>query len=252
MPWDPECYLKFKAERFAPFEDLLKMIRVRDGMSVIDLGCGTGEMTRRLSDSLPGSDVLGIDSSQEMLEKAKDYVGPGLGFKSGEIESIEGQWDLVFSNAAIQWVPDHQALVPRLLALLNPGGQLAVQLPSNHHHPVYRTIVEIADEEPFRSALNSWVRNFPVLSVDEYAVLLHEHGGGEIEVFEKVYPHLMKDADALVEWTSGTVLLPYFDRLSSEVKTAFLNEYRTRLRGLYPTEEILYAFRRTLFFAMKP
>ncbi len=244
--------MKFKAERFAPFEDLLKLIRIREGLSVIDLGCGTGALTRRLADALPGSDVLGIDASREMLQEAKQHAGPRLAFKRETIQSVDGRWDLVFSNAAIQWVPDHHALIPRLLTLLNPGGQLTAQLPSNHHHPAHRTIVEVAGEEPFRTALKGWVRTFPVLGVDDYAVLLHEHGGEEIEVFEKVYPHIMRDADALVEWISGTALVPYFNRLSNDVKAAFLSEFRSRLRRRYPSGEILYPFRRTLFSALKP
>ncbi|MCH8007638.1 MAG: methyltransferase domain-containing protein, partial [Chloroflexi bacterium] len=129
MPWNPERYEQFKQERAAPFEDLLAMIDVREGMSVIDLGCGPGPLTKRLAGELPGSDVLGIDSSAEMLEQAAELARPGLRFEQREIENIDGEWDLVFTHAAIQWLPGHASLIPRLLSLVRPGGQLAVQLP---------------------------------------------------------------------------------------------------------------------------
>ncbi|HUS13685.1 MAG TPA: methyltransferase domain-containing protein, partial [Chloroflexia bacterium] len=122
MPWDPERYHQFQPERAAPFEDLLGMVRVRAGLRVIDLGCGSGELTRRLADALPGSTVLGLDSSPEMLACAGEHARPGLTFQQGRIEDAAGSWDLVFSHAAIHWVPDHASLVPRLLALLAPGG----------------------------------------------------------------------------------------------------------------------------------
>ena len=112
MTWNPAQYHKFQKERFAPFEDLIQLIHIRPGLKVIDLGCGTGELTRRLADLLPDSDVLGLDSSDEMLEKAQAQARPGLRFQKGQIEEAEGQWDLVFSHAALQWVDDHRALWP--------------------------------------------------------------------------------------------------------------------------------------------
>src|SRR5438067_12266512 len=180
MPWDPDCYHKFRSERFAPFEDLMGLIKVREGhesMKVIDLGCGTGELTAQLAATLPGSTVVGIDNSPEMLERAQEFVRPELVFEQGSIETVGGEWDLVFSHAAIQWVDDHPALIHRLLSLVRPGGQIAVQMPSNHGHATHRLITQIAGEEPFRIALNGWVRFSPVLPVDQYAELLYKHGG---------------------------------------------------------------------------
>ena len=144
MPWNPDQYLQFEAERAAPFVDLLALVQVRPGLRVIDLGCGTGELTRRLADALPDSSVLGVDNSPEMLARAAALARPGLAFAERSIEATladGAQWDLVFSHAAIQWVPDHATLVPALLGLVAPGGQLAVQLPSNHDHPTHRLIV---------------------------------------------------------------------------------------------------------------
>lgn len=247
MPWNPETYHKFQSERSAPFADLLSLVKVREGLRVIDLGCGTGELTRQLADSLPGSDVLGIDNSLEMLSRAEKQARPGLTFALGSIEGVSGEWDLIFSHAAIHWVEDHHSLVPRLLSMVRPGGQLAVQMPSNHGHATHTLIREIASEEPFRQALGGWTRTSAVLTIDRYADILYAHGGKDITVFEKVYPHILDGPDALADWTSGTALVPYFERLTQEMRDAFMQRYRERLRALYPPGPVFYGFRRTLF-----
>ena len=251
MPWDPEQYRKFKQERFLPFEDLFALVKVREGLDVVDLGCGTGELTALLARLLPKSRVLGIDSSPEMLATAREIERPGLEFAPGTIEAASGEWDLVFSHAAIHWVPDHRSLIPRLLSLVRPGGQLAVQTPANHRHPAHTAIVDTALEEPFRTALSGWFRESPVLEIDAYAELLHRSGGQEITVMEKVYPHLMPDAHAVAEWTSGTTILPYFERLPAELHEPFLERYREKLRGLWPEGPVFYTFRRIHFVATR-
>jgi trans-aconitate 2-methyltransferase len=249
VPWDPERYHQFQKERSAPFEDLLTLVKLRPGLQVIDLGCGTGELTCRLADHLPDSQVLGIDSSPEMLERARSQEGPTLRFELTSIEQVEGQWDLVFSNAALQWVDNHPSLMPRLLSLVRPGGQLVVQMPSNHNHPTHTLILEIAGQSPFREVLGNWRRSSPVLAVEAYAGLLYEHGATEIIVFEKVYPHVLPDADALADWTSGTALVPYFERLTHELSELFMERYRKRLWELWPKGPVFYGFRRILFAA---
>jgi trans-aconitate 2-methyltransferase len=251
MPWNPGQYHQFQGDRFAPFKDLLALVKIRNRLRVVDLGCGTGELTRRLADELPESEVVGIDSSPEMLERARGQVRAGLRFEQGTIESVEGEWDLIFSHAAIHWVDNQRALIARLLSLLNPGGQLAVQVPSNHWHATHTLITEIAAEEPFHSALGGWHRQSPVLSISEYAELLHRHGGTEITVFEKVYPSLLDNSDALSEWTTGTTLVPYFERLPNELHEPFMERYRERLAALYPASPVFYPFRRTLFAATR-
>jgi len=251
MPWSPEQYHRFQADRFAPFDDLLGLVKVRAGMRVVDLGCGTGELTRRLADALPESEVTGVDSSPEMLERARELAGERLRFELGSIEDAAGSWDLVFTHAAIHWVDGHRALVPRLFSLVRPGGQLAVQLPSNHTHPAHTLITEVAAEEPYLSALGGWRRRSPVLSINEYAELLYESGGSGITVFEKVYPSVLENADALAEWTRGTTLVPYLERLPEHLKEPFMERYRERLRALHPTGPVFYPFRRTLFAATR-
>ncbi len=247
MPWDPVQYEKFKKERAAPFEDLLAMIDVREGMSVIDLGCGPGPLTKRLADELPGSDVLGIDSSEEMLKQAAELARPGLRFEQQAIEDVDGEWDLVFTHAAIQWLPDHASLIPRLLSLVRPGGQLAVQLPSNFAHPTHTLIDEVGAKEPYRSGLGGFVHEWGVLDIAEYAEILHANGASGIMIFEKVYPHVLEDADALADWMSGTALVPYMERLPDELHEPFMEEYRVLLRKRFTTKPVFFGFRRILF-----
>jgi trans-aconitate 2-methyltransferase len=247
MPWNPGRYHQFQNDRFAPFEDVLALVKIREGMKVVDLGCGTGELTRRLADKLPESEVTGIDSSPEMLERASEQAREGLRFELGSIEKAEGAWDLVFSHAALQWIDDHRSLIPRLLSLVIPNGQLVVQVPSNQEHPTHTLIREIAAGEPFVSALGGWNRLPPVLSIYEYAELLHENGGSELTVFEKVYPSLLDNSDALAQWTEGTALVPYFERLPEKLQVMFMVRYREKLAELFPSSPVFYPFRRTLF-----
>ncbi len=249
MTWNPDVYLTFERERAAPFDDLVAFVRVRPGMTAVDLGCGTGSLTRRLADHLPGSDVLGIDTSPEMLARAEAIARPGLRFERRALEAVTGTWDLVFSHAAIQWVDDHESLVPRLLSLVKPGGQLAVQLPSNHGHVAHTLMAETAGEPPFRDALGQWHRVSPALGIDRYAEILHAHGGTELTVMEKVYPHVLRDADAVVDWTRGTALLPFLERLPEGLREPFVARYRDKLRARMPGAPVFYGFRRTLFVA---
>jgi trans-aconitate 2-methyltransferase len=252
MPWNPDRYHQFRSERAAPFEDLLGLIERRDGLSVVDLGCGPGELTQRLADELPASEVVGIDSSEEMLERAVRDTRPGLRFELGDIATVSGQWDLVFSHAAIQWLDHHETLVPRLMTLVRPGGQLTVQVPSNQRHPALVYIRDVAGEEPFSTALGGYNRDFPVLSVDRYADLLYESGGTQLTVFEKVYPHVLQDADALADWSLGTALVPYLERLPADLHDPFLNRYRAKLQARWPGSPVFYGFRRILFAATVP
>ncbi len=252
MSWNPELYHKFQKERFAPFQDLMDLMVVREGLSALDLGCGTGELTEMVLDMLPESEVLGIDSSKEMLEKASMKKCPGLNFELCPIEKASGGWDLIFSNAAIQWVSNHEQLIPGLVSLLKPGGQIAAQLPANHKHPTQTIIAELAREEPYSSALGGWSREWSVLSIREYAELLYESGAQDINVFEKIYPHVLEDIEAVIDWLSGTALLPYFERLPQELHEAFLNSYRERLQDLYQSVPVFYPYQRIFFSARRP
>lgn len=251
MPWNPDLYHKFQSERAAPFYDLLALVKVRPNLQVIDLGCGSGELTRQLADALPNSDVTGLDSSPQMLDKSASFARPGLVFHLGDQSTLTGKWDLIFSNAALQWSENHADLIPYLFDRLTPGGQIAVQVPSNHNHISHQIYRETAAEEPFRSILGGFQRHSPVLTIDEYARLLFECGAEAITVFEKVYPHVLADSDAVVEWISGTALVPYFERLGNH-KDDFLQVIRAKMRAALPESPVFYPFQRILFSTKRP
>jgi trans-aconitate 2-methyltransferase len=250
MPWDPNQYHKFQEQRSAPFYDLLALVEVRPHLEVVDLGCGTGELTRHLAEKLPNSSVTGLDSSPQMLEKAASFSNPGLKFVQGDQAQLTGEWGLIFSNAALQWSQDHDKLVPDLYGRLKPGGQIAVQIPSNHNHISHEIIRETAAEEPFNSLLGGFVRYAPVLSIDRYAHLLFDVGAEDILVFEKVYAHILADSDAVVEWISGTACVPYFERLGDH-KDEFIKVIRAKMQKALPQSPVFYPFRRTFFSARK-
>ena len=252
MPWNPEKYHQFKEQRSAPFYDLLGLVKVRPGLKVVDLGCGTGELTRKLADSLPDSDVLGIDSSAEMLKASQAQTRDGLRFQQGDQTALGETYDLIFSNAALQWSEKHGELIPHLFECLNPGGQLVVQVPSNHNHVSHQIYREVAAREPFRSQLHGYNRQAPVLSIEAYAELLFRQEAEEITVFEKVYPHVLENADAIVDWISGTALVPYFERLPDESRAEFVKAIRQRMRQELPSSPLFYPFKRTLFTATRP
>ena len=251
MPWNPDQYHKFQSERAAPFYDLLALVAVRHKLKVVDLGCGTGELTQQLAAKLPGSDVIGLDSSPHMLKKAAAFARPGLVFEQGDQATLTGEWDLIFSNAALQWSENHAELIPYLYDHLKPGGQIAIQVPSNHNHISHQIYRETASEEMFKFILQGFQRYAPVLSIDDYARLFFRCGAEDILVFEKVYPHVLEDSDAVVEWISGTALVPYFERLG-KYKDDFVNSIREKMRAAMPDSPVFYPFKRTLFSARKP
>ncbi|MCC6500534.1 MAG: methyltransferase domain-containing protein [Anaerolineales bacterium] len=251
MPWNPDQYHKFQSERAAPFYDLLALVDVHENLKVVDLGCGPGELTRQLADRLPQSDVTGLDSSPEMLEKAASFARVGLVFQLGDQARLSGAWDVIFSNAALQWSENHTELIPSLFSRLKPGGQIAVQVPSNHNHISHQIYRETADEEPFKSILQGFQRIAPVLTIDQYAQILFTCGAEEIVVFEKVYSHVLKDSGAIVEWISGTALVPYFERLGQH-KERFLQAIHEKMHTALPDSPVFYPFRRILFSARKP
>lgn len=249
MPWNPDQYHKFQSARAAPFEDIAALIAVREGVNAVDLGCGSGELTRKLADRLLGCDMLGLDNSPEMLARAAPHAREGVRFELGTVEDFAhapGAWDLIFSHAALHWIPGHHRLIPALLAKVRPGGQIAIQMPSNQNHVAQRLVVDIALEEPFRTILDGFVRYSPVLPLDDYAEMLFTAGFENIAVFEKIYPQVLENSDAVVEFTKGTVLVPYLDRLGDHTD-AFMRMYRERLRQHMPGSPVFYSFQRTIF-----
>ena len=252
MAWNPDTYNKFKSERFTPFYDVLKVINIKPNLNVVDLGCGTGELTRKLADALPDSNVLGIDSSQEMLKDSKAFENDQVTFECRPIQeqlALNTKWDLIFSNAAIQWIEDHETLLPKIISCIKTDGQLAIQIPDQNQNITNKLLNELADQEPFQSILSNWKRDSPVLDIDRYSEILFENGGQNITVFEKVYPLVLKDTNALFDWVSGTALLPYLERLDGKVKEQFVEEYRSGLQEKFSKSPVFYPFKRIVMSA---
>jgi len=232
-PWCPDQYAKFLSEREQPFYDLLALVRPTADMRVVDLGCGTGKLTRELHTHLHARETVGIDRSPRMLDSASQSERPrGLRFQIGSIESFPDDvdpYDLIFSNAALHWVEDHTALFERLAAALAPNGQLAVQMPAMHDEASHLVAAEILETEPYRSAAGGWQRPQPVLTPDAYSRLLFELGFVDPVVRLIVYPHVLEGPDAVVEWMKGTLLAEYSRHLPADLFDRFLDEYRSRL-----------------------
>jgi trans-aconitate 2-methyltransferase len=247
--WDPRQYDRFQAERRQPFRDLLRLVVPGEALRVVDLGCGTGSTTRELHDTLGAQLTVGIERSPAMLSGAAAHAAPGLEFRAGDVGDLadEGAWDVVFSNAALHWVPDHPALFARLARALLPGGQLAVQVPANHDQPPRRVAEEVSAEEPFRTALAGFEAHVHVLAPVAYARLLHGLGLRDVTVRLQVYSHLLGSRDDVTEWVKGTTLTPWRERLGEPLYARFLERYAARLREVLPDERpFLFPFQRIL------
>ena len=255
-PWDPAQYERFKAERTQPFDDLLALLRPRPNGSIVDLGCGTGELTNRLHERMQARDTLGIDRSSAMLARATPVAGVRFEERDINAFSATGQVDVVFANAALQWLPDHERLLPRLAAALRPGGQLAVQMPANHDHPSHLVAAEVATQSPFVEAFADGPPADPVREnvrhPEEYAALLDRMGFAEQHVRLQVYGHRMAATADVVEWVKGTTLTRFRERLPADLYDAFLERYTDALlAALGDHRPYFYAFKRILFWARR-
>lgn len=243
--WSPEQYTRFAAERRQPFDDLVALVEKRPRMRVADLGCGTGELTRALHEELGAFETLGIDQSESMLLKAGSFEGEMLRFERGRIEAFvaDRPFDLLFSNAAFHWVPDHEELFVRLTGFLAKDGQLAVQMPANDSHASHVVAAEVARE--FGVA----PRPDYVLPPERYAELLFRLGYKRQHVRLQVYGHVLPSADDVVEWVRGA-LLTHYQALLGDRFEAYLAEYRKRLAGVIGRERpYFYTYKRVLIWS---
>ena len=256
--WDPEQYQRFAAQRAEPFWDLIDMIH-RGGIDrAVDLGCGTGALTVSAAEQLGIRHTTGIDNSPKMLEVAEAHGRVEVEFRYGDISrwTSDADHDLVLANAALQWVPDHRAVLERWVAALAPGGQLAVQVPANHDHDSHLASAYVAAREPFRSALGGDPPPDPVaenvLAPAAYAELLYELGIEEPCVRLQVYPHVFDSSADVVEWTKGTSLTRFFKRLPVEMHEPFVDAYRAELIDRIGLREpYFYAFKRILMWGRR-
>jgi trans-aconitate 2-methyltransferase len=226
--WSPAVYERFAAEREQPFFDLLAMVDGVDGGTVVDLGCGTGKLTRVLHERAGAGETVGVDSSERMLSRA--VAGDGVRFAHADLRAFEppAPLALVFSNAALHWVGDHPELFARLRGWLAPGGQLAVQMPDNMAALTHRTAAEVGADPRFAGALRG-ERRGELLSAEEYAVLLHRLGFRRQVVLRRVYAHLLPSRDDVVEWFRGSLLTEYRRALGEERFEEYLAAYRAAL-----------------------
>jgi trans-aconitate 2-methyltransferase len=234
MSWHPERYLAFDDHRTRPAADLLARVPLRAPERIADLGCGPGNSTALLAARWPEAAVVGVDSAPAMLEKAR-------------ASSIRAEWlaadiadwapdaplDLVFSNAALQWLPEHQILLPRLLGHLRPGGVLAIQMPRNFQAASHVTLRELAALPPWAAQLEGVLRAEPVASPAWYYDLLAPLSGA-LEIWQTEYLQALEGEDPVLRWTESTALRPVLQALDEGASAAFKSAYAGRLREAYP------------------
>jgi len=253
--WNPTQYDKFKDERSQPFFDLKALLEPCAKPHVVDLGCGTGELTAGLHRELRASETLALDSSAKMLEKAAAFTAPGLTFAQGDIDhwAAQNEFDIIFSNAALQWSGlDHKVLFQRLRRALKDKGQLAVQMPFNHDYATHKIAHEMSLEEPWRHLLKGDIydKSKTMLTAEEYATLLFKLGFKEQKVFLRLYGHVLDRREEVIEWVKGTLLTHFQSRLTAAEYSKFLEEYQSRLFKMLADEKpFFYPFKRILLWA---
>lgn len=253
VTWDPEQYATFTAPRSRPFHDLLAQVVPEAPKVVVDLGCGTGQLTLDLAHRWPSADVRGIDASPEMV--AQTPRGPGVAFSLGTAEEFDATGvDVLVSNAVLQWVPTHRDLLTRWARELNPGGWLALQVPANFDAPSHRLMRELAASAEWAGELDGVLRGTEsVAEPAEYLDLLA--GAGLVaDVWQTGYQHVLPGPDPVLEWVRGTGLRPVLQALSADRAQEFTARYAELLREAYPARPYgtPFGFLRTFAVARKP
>jgi trans-aconitate 2-methyltransferase len=253
--WNPTEYLRFEAERTRPARDLASRIDLAEPGNVIDIGCGPGNSTLVLSERWPSSAILGIDSSPAMIEKArKDYPDGNWTVADASAFEARGSYDVVFSNATIQWIPDHGKLVPRLFDALRPGGALAVQIPAFTKMPVHEAIRAVAESDGWRAATKGCADGFTFRDLGYYYDLLCPCAS-RIDAWETLYSHVLPSRLAIVDFVRSTGLRPYLDALRDDAEREdFLADLAVEVGKAYPERadgKVLFPFDRLFFIAYK-
>ena len=254
MTWNPERYLAFGDQRTRPAIDLMARVSLQQATRIADLGCGPGNATGLLVERWPKAKVIGIDNSRDMLAKAA-----GSGIAATWVEAEIAAWapqhplDLIYSNAALHWLPDHQALLPRLLGCLQPGGVLAVQMPRNFEAPSHALLRVTAESGPWADRLAGGLDWRRVAAPEWYYDLLAPHAA-VLDIWETVYLHVLDGEDPVLNWTRSTALRPIMQALDEEHRPAFEAAYAARLREAYPRRadgQTLFPFRRLFIVAQR-
>jgi len=254
MPtWDTEQYLKFKDERTQPTFDLISRIQINDPKNIVDVGCGPGNSTSVIKQRWPAANIDGFDSSEEMLEIASKS-NSNINWFQEDVANWESntQYDIIYSSAVLQWVPNHKKLIPKLMGFINKGGALAVQLPAHYESPLHQLLLDVARlpkwEVATKNACDLLSLKPPSFYYDLLAPL-----SSKAEMWETIYIHIMDSAQAIVEWFEGTGIRPFMECLPNpddrnEFKMELLKRYE-RVYNQQQNGKVLFPFRRFFFIA---
>ncbi|HEY0205939.1 MAG TPA: trans-aconitate 2-methyltransferase [Acetobacteraceae bacterium] len=232
--WSPSQYLTFEAERTRPVRDLLAGVPTTAVRSAVDIGCGPGNSTEVLAARFPGAAIQGLDSSAEMIAAARQRL-PQMQFTQADISSWAdpGPFDVILANAVLQWVPDHAALLPRLVGKLAPGGSLAVQVPDGNEEPAHILMREVAADERWAAKLATATRGARESARWYYELL--KPLCARVDVWRTIYHHVLPDGAAgVVEWYKGSALRPFLAKLDPAEQPDFLARYQAALATAYP------------------
>lgn len=252
--WSSEQYLKFKKQRTQPAVDLAERIAADQPKNILDIGCGPGNSTAVLKERFPGADILGVDNSENMIDKAKASY-PDLDFRicdiTCELDKLD-TYDVIFSNACLQWIPNHREFIPAFFGKLNEKGVLAVQIPMNGEEPLFKIMSKVIAEPRWNfSDMNIEINE--TLLPEEYFDILSSCTES-FDIWETVYYHRMPSIEAMVEWVKGTRLRPYINALDKSNAKLLENEIAERAAEIYGKQkngEIIFKFRRFFFTAAK-
>ncbi|MBO0663562.1 trans-aconitate 2-methyltransferase [Jiella sp. MQZ9-1] len=253
--WNADLYLRFADERTRPAAELLARVPLEVPARAVDLGCGPGNSTELIAQRYPAAKLEGIDTSQDMLAKARARL-PQAQFTRGDVAAFQAEppADLVFANAVLQWLPNHARLLPKLMASLAPGGVLAVQMPDNLDEPSHRLMRETAVEPRFAAKIGDADKiRARILTAEAYYDLLAPHAAS-IDIWRTTYCHVLPGPAAIIDWVRATGLRPFLDLLNSAEQTDFLAAYATRIAKAYPVRadgKALFAFPRLFIVAVR-
>ncbi|MET1063814.1 MAG: trans-aconitate 2-methyltransferase [Arthrobacter sp.] len=257
MKWDPAKYVEFGNYRDRPFFDLTARIHAATPRHVVDLGCGPGNLTASLAGRWPAADVVGLDSSAEMLAQSAVHAAelPNLSFGMADIAdwAPSAETDVVVSNAALQWVPGHRDMLPRWLAALKPGAWFALQVPGNFDAPSHALMRGLAESPAWAGRLAGVLRHDDAVGApDEYLDIMLD-AGCDADAWETTYSQLLPGRNPVLEWVRGTGLRPLLAALSAEDARDLEAEYSALLAEAYPAgpHGTVFPFRRIFAVARK-
>lgn len=253
--WDSKKYLKFEKERTQPAIDLVRRVEGRNVSSVLDVGCGPGNSSVVIKNIFPNADILGIDFSADMIERAKkDYVDITFEQWDADVftEETSKKFDLIFSNACLQWLPNQFKTIINLYKLLNDNGIMAVQIPCNFDEPIHHLINKVVTSEKWKAVIK-YQRNYVMSSVEEYFNVISALSD-EFDIWTTTYHHVLPSHEAIWSWYEGTGLRPYLSQLDDSMKDEFKKDIMEEIRKNYPLQKsgkIIFDFPRLFFVVEK-